>query len=673
MSIKKFDDKSVAKMERTIIQQNRKIENLRQQLNEKSLKLDEVNQSYKELYSIYAAIANSLFWKLTYPVRKISQIIKNLFAKNKFLIRSAIYLKGFLRGGFSGGKNQLENYLISIEERPQNHLVISKQTKKQQEQFKFSKNVKFSILVPLYNTPANYLEQMIESVRWQTYCNWELCLADGSDEAHNYVGEYCRELAKTDNRIVYQKLSENKGISENTNACIKMAKGDYIALFDHDDILHPSALFECMKEICDSGADYLYTDEATFLDNDVTDIITYHYKPDFSPYNLLANNYICHFSVFSAKLIEKVGMFRHEYDGSQDHDMILRLTDAAKNVVHIPKLLYLWRSHANSVAMDINSKAYAIKAGQSAVRDFLLSKGIKSRVTSSPAFPTIYRIEYDIVNNPLVSIIIPNKNHGEDLENCIDSIKEKTTYQNYEIIIIDNGSTEEDIKLYYEELKEDKSIKILSYDKPFNYSAINNFAVSNCNGEYVLLLNNDTEVITPGWIEELLMLAQKSDVGAVGAKLFYDNNTVQHGGIILNLGEDRVAGHGHTGADKTNPGYMGKMFYIQNISAVTAACLMVEKSKYLKVGGFDEQLAVAYNDVDFCLKLDKLGYNNIFNPFCELYHYESLSRGLDTDCENRKRFLREAELFKEKWKDKLSKTDPYYNPNLSLDVSYELR
>lgn len=673
MSTNKIDEKSIAKMERTIAQQKRKIDKLSKQLEEKKLKLDEVNQSYQILYGIYVSIVNSFFWKITYPARKLALVIKTLLRKNKLLIRSAVYAKGFLRGGFKGGKLQVERYLISTGERRVNHLKISKQERKQQEQYKFSKNIKFSVLVPLYNTPKNYLEQMIESVSWQTYGNWELCLADGSDDAHSYVGEYCRELAKKDSRIVYQKLSENKGISENTNACIKMATGDYIALFDHDDILHPSALFECMKQICDNNADYVYTDEATFVDNDVTDIITYHHKPDFSFYNLLANNYICHFSVFSAKLIEKVGMFRHEYDGSQDHDMILRLTDAAEKVVHIPKLLYFWRSHANSVALDINSKVYAIKAGQSAVHDFLLSKGIESKVTSSPAFPTIYRIEYDIKNNPLVSIIIPNKDHCEDLENCIASIKEKTTYPNYEIVIVDNGSTEADIKQYYDELKEDKTIKIIPYNHPFNYSAINNFAVENCNGEYLLLLNNDTEVITPGWIEELLMLAQKPDVGAVGAKLFYGNDTVQHGGIILKLGEDRVAGHGHLGVDKSNLGYMGKMFYIQNITAVTAACLMVAKSKYREVGGFDEQQAVAYNDVDFCLKLDKLGYKNIFNPFCELYHYESLSRGLDTDDENRKRFLDEAERFKSTWKDKLEAGDPYYNPNFSLDISYELK
>lgn len=547
---------------------------------------------------------------------------------------------------------------------------ITAKRRNEESAFVFEKNIKFSILVPLYNTPKKFLDEMVKSVQYQTYANWELCLADGSDSEHAFVEKYCLQAAENDCRIKYKKLAENKGISENTNECIKMATGDFIALFDHDDVLHPSALFECMKAICFKNADYVYTDEATFLGDSISTIISYHFKPDYAYDNLIANNYICHFSVFSARLIEKAGMFRSKYDGSQDHDIILRLTDAAENVVHIPKLLYFWRSHANSVAMDINSKTYAIEAGRAAVRDFLASKGIDAVVESSPAFPTIYRVTYKIEGEPKVSIIIPNKDNSSVLKTCIDSILEKTTYKNYEIIIIDNQSKQSEIFDYYDRLKQNGNIKVYSYDKPFNYSAINNYAVANADGDYLLLLNNDTEVIAENWIQELLMFAQRKDVGAVGAKLFYPDKRVQHGGIILGLGEHHTAGHSHCGADENNLGYMGKLFYAQDVSAVTAACLMVKRSEYLAVGGFDEKLAVSYNDVDFCLKLRKKGLLNIFNPFCTLYHYESLSRGSDAKAKNEKRFGREMLYFKNKWKNELENGDPYYNPNFSLKSSY---
>lgn len=652
-------------------QNDKQIKNLNSVIANKENDISNILKQNSYLLSAYNEIQSSFFWRITSPMRKISTKTKAVLSKSIGFMTFLVFVKGFLRGGIKRAKLQVYNYRKFIEEREKKMLSkIDDNTRKEQTKYKFSKNVKFSILVPLYNTPKDFLEEMIKSVQDQTYTNWELCLADGSTANYKYVEKLCKKFARKDKRIIYKKLEKNLGISENTNECIKMATGDFIALFDHDDVLHPSALFECMKQICDNNADYVYTDEATFLGSNINNIITIHYKPDFAKYNLLANNYICHFSVFSAKLIEKAGMFRHDYDGSQDHDMILRLTDSAENVVHIPKILYFWRSHENSVAMDINSKAYAIKAGRNAVHDFLKTKGKNTTVTSSPAFPTIYRIRYEIIGEPLVSIIIPTKDHLDDLKRCISSIKSKSTYQNYEIVIVDNGSTDKSLSEYYSELSVDPKIKILHYDYPFNYSAINNYGVSNCNGDYVLLLNNDTEVISPDWIEELLMYAQNEDVGAVGAKLFFADDTVQHGGIILGLGADRIAGHSHYGVTSDNLGYMGRMFFAQNVSAVTAACLMVKKSKYDQINGFDEKQAVAYNDVDFCLRLDELGYSNIFNPFCELYHYESISRGLDTNEKNRRRFLNEATRFKEKWEDKLEKGDPYYNPNFSLEKSY---
>jgi len=629
-----------------------------------------LNQNLIISTNAVAEFNNSFFWRLTAPFRKVGQGLKNYSAKHKKLSFVLIVMKSFILGGPRAVKRKIVDLKHLTPANIKIPHTISFEQRTKEEQYKFNKDIKISILVPLYNTPENYLVEMIESVQNQTYSNWELCLVDGSTDDFSFVGKYCEDISKKDSRVKYKKLVENKGISENTNECLKLATGDYIALFDHDDYLHPSVLFEVMKRICDCDADYVYTDEATFLDDDFDNIITCHYKPDFSFDNLVANNYICHFSVFSASLLEKIELFRTAYDGSQDHDFILRITDAAKNVVHIPKILYFWRSHKNSVAMDINSKKYAIEAGKNAVHDFLVSKGLPCTVESSPAFPTIYKINYELKEHAKVSIIIPNKNHYKDLHNCVNSILNISTYDNYEIVIVDNQSTDNDVLEYYKILAKNRKIKIIYYDNPFNYSRINNFAVENCDGEYLLFLNNDTRVISRNWIEELLMYAQREDVGAVGAKLLFSNNTVQHGGIILGLGSDRVAGHSHYGCSRNNSGYMGKMFYAQDVSAVTAACMMIRRDLFNKVGGFDENLAVAYNDVDFCLKVRELNKLNVFNPFCTLYHFESISRGLDTDSKNTERFNKEKELFLSRWKETIDKGDPYYNPNLSLDESY---
>lgn len=653
-------------------------------LEQKQAEIDRLNKSivkYSDTVNKLAAerdaannanieIRSSFYWRLMSPMRRFTQMLKNLISRNQSLMAIFVFLKCFLRHGY---KQAIVRYRLCKPVKIKNteflH-TITPERRKREEAYEFPQKIKISILVPLYNTPKQFLVEMIKSVTDQTYKNWELCLADGSDDEHAFVGEYCRSLAKDDSRIVYKKLEKNEGISENTNACIKMASGEYIALFDHDDVLHPSALFEAMKAICEHGAEYVYTDEATFAGENLNDIITYHFKPDFAPDNLLANNYICHFSVFKASLLDKVGVFRSKYDGSQDHDLILRLTDAASKVYHVRKLLYFWRSHKNSVAMDINSKTYAIEAGKSAVHDFLESKGYNVVVTSSAAHPTIYRLQYELNGTPKISVIIPNKNHLSDLIHCVESILNFSTYTNYEIIIVDNQSDDENLFNYYTELEKLGNVRVLKYDKPFNYSAINNYAVSQATGEYLLFLNNDTQIISNNWMEEMLMYAQRGDVGAVGGKLFYANDTVQHGGVILKLGEDRVAGHSHFGCPRNNPGYMGKMFYSQDVSAVTAACMMVPKDVFEKVNGFDEELAVAYNDIDFCLKIRELGKLIVFTPYCELYHYESLSRGKDTEKKNRERFIEEKKLFLDRWQSVLDKGDPYYNPNLSLDEGY---
>lgn len=534
----------------------------------------------------------------------------------------------------------------------------------------FPQEIKFSILVPLYNTPSKFLREMIDSVVAQTYHNWELCLADGSDDAHAYVGEICRKYQENDSRIVYKKLEKNEGISGNTNQCYTMATGNYIALFDHDDILHPCVLFEYMQVICDQGADYIYCDEATFKNGNINHMITLHFKSDYAIDTLRANNYICHFSAFSRALLEGTELFRTQFDGSQDHDMILRLTSRAKKVVHVPKLLYYWRSHKNSVASGISAKTYAIEAAKGAVADHLARAGYEGfEITSTRAFETIFRIRYQLLSNPLISIIIPNKDHVEDLRRCVTSILEKSTYENFEIIIVENNSTTQEIRDYYKTLEKYPQIQIVTYEGEFNYSKINNYGASFAKGEYLLLLNNDTEVITINWLEELLMYAQREDVGAVGAKLYYADQTIQHAGIVLGLGAHRTAGHVHYMVGKENVGYMGKLCYAQDMSAVTGACLLVKKALYDELGGLDEGFAVALNDVDFCLRLREKGYLNVFTPFAELYHFESKSRGLDDEGAKLERYNKEAEVFRTKWKAVLEKGDPYYNPNFSLDRS----
>ncbi len=552
----------------------------------------------------------------------------------------------------------------------------SAETRAYEEGYKFANAPKISILVPLYNTPEVFLREMIESVTSQTYSNWELCLADGSDDAHKDVERIVKEYADRDQRIVHHKLIENRGISGNTNECLKLATGEYIGLLDHDDLLHPEALFFYAKVIEEKNADFIYCDEATFMKGNIDKIRDIHFKPDFAPDNLLANNYICHFSVFKRTLLEGTELFRKQFDGSQDHDMILRLTDKAERIVHVPRVLYYWRFHKGSTSAGLDAKMYAIDAAKGAISDYLNNHGFKGfEITSSRALETIFRIKYKPVSTPLISVIIPNKDHKEDLKTCIDSIYGLSTYGNFEIIIIENNSESAEIFDYYKELEAaHRNLRVVRYEGTFNYSAINNFGVREANGVYLLFLNNDTKVITPDWMEELLSLAERKNTGAVGARLLYADKHVQHAGIVLGLGAHRTAGHIFWNVDNDNIGYMGKMCYIQDVSAVTGACMMVSREKFEKAGGFDEELAVALNDVDLCLKLRDQGLLNVFNPYCELFHYESKSRGADESGENARRYDRESELFRSKWKEALEKGDPFFNPNLSLDHSeYTIR
>ncbi len=540
----------------------------------------------------------------------------------------------------------------------------------------FDKVILFSIITPLYNTDIRYLKDMINSVKSQTYSNWELCLADGSDDSHNFVGDICREYASKDSRIKYKKLEKNLGIIGNSNDCMKMATGSFISLLDHDDILNPAALHDVMKVICEKDSDFIYTDEMVFKDNDIHNVVTIHFKPDFAPDNLRSNNYICHFTSFRRTLLGDDLLFRNGYEGSQDHDLVLRLTQRTNRIFHIPEVLYYWRSCNGSTAESVANKPYCSESGQKAVYDSLKEQGIEATVESVYEASTIYRVKYKLKEPlPKVSIIIPTRNHLNDLRECITSIREKTTYKNYELIIVDNESVDKAALDYIKELQDTcDDVRVVRVEGDFNWSLLNNRGVEAATGDYYLFLNNDTAVITPEWIEELLMFAQRNDVGVVGAKLYYTNSElIQHAGVILGMG--KMAAHPFSGFNKDSLGYMGKLSYAQNYSAVTGACQLMRKEVYDQIGGYDECISIHFGDIDFCLKVRRMGYLIVWTPFAELYHATSKSRAEIPDTPERMG-VREKEYaqFIRRWKQELVAGDPYYNPNLSLkNTSFELK
>lgn len=621
--------------------------------------LEAENDRLKRLCDTYE---QSTSWKLTRPLRMLSMKSKKILNGGRlfFLPKKAWkYLRTF---GVRCTIRRIHAYVFARKQsrRP----TYTKAELERQRTKKFPRNIKFSILVPLYNTPPQFLRPMIESVLGQTYANWELCLADGSDADHAQVGEIAKEYAARDGRIKYQKLERNLGISGNTNACIDMATGDYIVLFDHDDLLHPAALYENAKAICEQDADFLYSDENTFHIAP-KDAYCPNYKPDFAPDTLRSYNYICHLTVFRAALLDKTGGgFRPEFDGSQDYDMILRLTEQAQRIVHIPRILYYWRSHANSVASDVQAKPYTLNSAKKALAAHLERVGLDGEVEDA-RIPSTYRIRYHITGEPLISILIPNKDHTEDLKKCINSIRQRTTYRHWEIVIIENNSELRQTFQYYEELEHDPRIRVVRWTREFNYSAINNFGALSTKGDYLLLLNNDVEVITPDWLEQMLMFAQRKDVGAVGSMLYYPDDTIQHAGAILGIGG--VAGHSHKYFRRGEYGYMSRLAIAQNLSAVTGACLMLRKDVWQEVGGLDEAFQVAFNDIDLCMRIRKAGYLIVWTPYAELYHFESKSRGIDDTPVKQARFAGEIDLFRWRWEKELRQGDPYYNPNLTLD------
>ena len=535
---------------------------------------------------------------------------------------------------------------------------------KRQKEAVFPYMPKISIIVPLYNTPEKFLKEMIDSVYNQSYSNWQLVLADASDKDLPYIKKTVDSY--NDSRIVWFRLAENKGISENTNQGFLRADGDYYALLDHDDVILPNALYENVKAINETGAQVLYSDEIT-LDGDLKHLIQFHFKIDYAPDFLRGVNYITHFLVFDSKLFEQVGPYEDaRFDGAQDFDLILRLSEKANKVHHIPKVLYYWRGHAGSTASDMSTKMYAFEAGRSAVQAHLERVGLKGTV-SIQQYPGSYRTVYEVDGNPQVSIVIPNKDHIEDLSRCVDSIFALGGWENVQVIIVENNSTQQETFDYYEKITaENSKVQVAYYKGGFNFSAICNFGVEYATGEHILLLNNDVEFISENFVKEMLSYSQRADVGAVGAKLYYPDGYLQHAGVIIGI--NGSAGHSHKGlADaRNNTGDMYRLVTTQNYMAVTGACLMTKTELYRKYPLDEENFAVAYNDVDYCLRLYEAGYLNVFTPYSEGIHYESKSRGLDETDKPNPRYEREKANFQQKWGKYFDWNDPYYNPHFTL-------
>jgi O-antigen biosynthesis protein len=519
-----------------------------------------------------------------------------------------------------------------------------------------------SIVVPTFNPRAEWLEAAVDSVRTQLYPHWELCIADdvSTDPTVRLLLE---RLAREDARIKLVFREQNGHISAASNSALTLATGEWVALLDHDDLLSEHALFWIADAInADPAARMIYSDEDKL---DEAHRFDPYFKCDWNLDLFYSRNIFSHLGVYRRDLIEEVGGFRIGFEGSQDYDLALRCIEqiAPTAVHHVPRVLYHWRIHPESTATAADAKPYAAVAGERALNEHFQRIGVRAAATWQR---NGYRVRYALPDPaPLVSIIIPTRNGLELIRQCIDSILQRSSYKNFEILIVDNGSDDAAALNYFESLRKDARIRVLRDDRPFNYSALNNEAVAQARGEYIALVNNDIEVISPDWIEEMLGFASQPGVGAVGAKLLYPDGTIQHAGVVMGMGG--IAGHVYKHAPRAAYGYFGRACLSSRYAAVTAACLVVSRARYLEVGGLNEpDLAVAFNDIDFCLKLDEAGYRNVYTPYAELYHHESATRGSDLDPNKLARFIEEQKYMATRWRPWLS-ADRFYSPNLSLD------
>lgn len=661
------------------------IENLNHKINEKDVSIEYLNGVVHTLYNSRSWKITALFRGAFKQVKKVVSAVKllrwlvnNYGGIKKITLRAFGSLrKGGIRGLMSGIRNlrnKIEAHSLTdlgvfdrndYQEWIRRYDTIDNQRllKIREEIRKFATYPKISLLMPVFDPPLEFLDKAIRSVRNQIYSHWQLCIAD--DFSKNIeVRKLLEKHAREDSRIevVYRVI--NGHISQASNSALELVSGEWVALFDHDDLLPLDALFEVAKSVLENpNAAIIYSDEDKITEQGIR--YSPYFKSDFNRELMLAQNMISHLGVFRVDLVKEGGGFAEGLEGSQDYDLALRILEKIKptQVIHIPKILYHWRAIAGSTALESSQKNYAVDAGRAAVRQHLDRLGLSAIVTPAPGLESCNRVQFTLPKElPLISIIIPTRDRANILSTCISSILDKTTYPSFEIIIIDNFSQEDETHKYFSSLPVEK-IRVIRDESEFNFSKLNNIGVSQANGEFLCLMNNDIEILTPDWIEEMLSFAQHYDVGCVGARLWYPNGTLQHGGVLLIGG---VAGHAHYKQHKDSPGYFGRAILHQSFSAVTGACLMVRKKVYEEAHGLDEQLAVAFNDVDFCLRVRELGYRNIWTPYAEMIHHESLSRGSDESPERRRRFLGEINFMISRWGKTLS-TDPSYNPNLTFE------
>jgi len=671
----KFQRNRLQEMKSLLSQKTEKIKGLSKENRDLAAKVDNLNRHISNLNQILDNITSAKTFKVWQAFVKVRDKLKSnplvIFKGLKILIT-----KGpleFKKKSVGVQEREIkinevnQQYQIWLQKHSPTEEELERQ-RKRQKRFKY--RPKISIITPVYNTEEKWLRACIESVLNQTYDNWELCLADDAS-TKPHVKRALEEYRKKDERIKVVYRRKNGHISRASNSALKLATGEFIALLDHDDELAPHALFKVVELLNKHpDANFIYSDEDKLeLDGRRVDPF---FKPDWSPDMFLSTNYLCHLSVIRKKLVDQVGGFRPGYEGSQDYDLFLRVTEKTDKIYHIPDILYSWRKVPGSTAAVYEVKSYANEASIKALKNALRRRKIRATVGSG-LVPGSFRVKYKIIGKPLVSIIIPTKDKVEYLRRCVQSVLGKTSYNNYELLIVDTGSTEQETLDYYKELRKSSKIRFLKWDRPFNFASVNNFAVKKAKGKYVLLLNNDTEVITPDWIEVMLEHAQRREVGAVGAKLLYPDGRIQHAGIILGIRggpiEKGIAGHAQKLFEDAPMGLplWNSKDIIRNFSAVTAACLMTDKRKYLEVDGMDEKFRIAFNDVDFCLKLIKKGYLNVYTPYAKLYHYESVSVGRpDQGTRDIAEFQKEINMMHRRWGN-LLQNDPYYNPNLTLD------
>lgn len=682
----------------------------------------EDKDSYNPIYAGQSEKIKELkkkpYWKLINPVYRLYANIK---------VRTILFSRMDKKAAFVKLKNKIavkwKNRKTVVMRRNKAFLksiTLSEEELKAQRGTVFTKKIKISVIVPLYNTPERFLRDMIESVTAQTYADWELCMGDGSDVSHPEVERICKEYASKDARIIYRRLEKNEGISGNTNECLKFATGEYVALFDHDDMLHPAALFRCMEEIEKHDAEFIYTDEMTFEHDSIRKIATLHFKPAYSPQNLNGVNYICHLCVFKKSLLAENGVYNDAYDGSQDHDMILRLTTAAEKVSHIPEILYFWRVHPQSVSMNINAKSYAIDAGRRAVHDNELRLGREAEIHSSCICATHYRLDYKLEREPEITVIVASYNDGKALGRLLDSMEKRTYYDNYRVMIADMGSTDEETKQFLDTIKGENAftdasekrnesdiaarnnktnsqskglddvekvacqeskcllgnISVRYRQENENLAAFLNRLVASCETEYVVFLESNMEIMDEKWLKRLVQYEMQEDIGLTASRLTDKYGMVNEAGYIIGLGDDGIALPIEHKNNYSAPGYMGRMYYAHNISAASVWGMMIQKDTFLAQGGFDTEITAPYYlGIDLSLKFRAADRQVVMEPYVINMQYKealfAYYRENEAFADKMEEILAaDAAYMREKWHDTLTAGDPYYNRNLNRDGSW---